>query len=516
MPGESFIVNCSCEVLPGTTPPATTRYVVSLNDLVGQVTLAGTGSTSITSSGNTITIGLTAEAGLGSVTSVGINSGSNNLTVSGSPVTTNGTITLDLALALDSIAGLTTAADQMIYTTASNTYATTSLTAFARTLLDDAAASNARSTLGLVIGTNVQAWSSDLDSFVTNVAWGPGPQLQLTGSLDVTDPVTFGDNLTVAGTFTSTGLISGANGASISGDVTAATFTGSGAALTGLSASNVSTGTLAVARGGTNISSYTIGDLIYASGATTLSKLADVAAGSYLRSGGVATAPVWSTLTLPNTATTGDILYASASNTISRLADVATGSVIISGGVGAAPTYGKVTSAHVDSTIPTMSAGVNADLTEFFNPITFTDVVTLSANVQVGGGLEDGSSSVGNANDVLISTGTGVVWSTGLDISTLTINTSLSTEGTITAGGTTGAQTINKMSGTVRFAGGASSLVVTNSLCTTSSRVLAVCTTNDTTAYVKNVVATSGAFTITLGAAATAETEVSFFLFNIS
>lgn len=52
---------------------------------------------------------------------------------------------------------------------------------------------------------------------------------------------------------------------------------------------------LTPAQGGTGISSYTIGDLIYASATTTLSKLADVAVGSALISGGVATAPSWST-----------------------------------------------------------------------------------------------------------------------------------------------------------------------------------------------------------------------------
>lgn len=66
--------------------------------------------------------------------------------------------------ALASIAGLTTAADTMIYTTASNVYATTPLTAFGRSLIDDAAAVNARSTLGLVIGTNVQAQNAALSS----------------------------------------------------------------------------------------------------------------------------------------------------------------------------------------------------------------------------------------------------------------------------------------------------------------------------------------------------------------
>lgn len=52
-------------------------------------------------------------------------------------------------------------------------------------------------------------------------------------------------------------------------------------------------GTLGVAKGGTNITSYTIGDLIYASGTTTLSKLADVAVGNVLLSGGVGVAPAY-------------------------------------------------------------------------------------------------------------------------------------------------------------------------------------------------------------------------------
>ena len=49
---------------------------------------------------------------------------------------------------LTSISGLTTTADRMIYTTASDTYAVTPLTSFARTLLDDTTSTAARTTLG--------------------------------------------------------------------------------------------------------------------------------------------------------------------------------------------------------------------------------------------------------------------------------------------------------------------------------------------------------------------------------
>ena len=48
-----------------------------------------------------------------------------------------------------SIAGLTTAADQMIYTTGSNTYAVTPLTSAGRALIDDSDAAAQRTTLGL-------------------------------------------------------------------------------------------------------------------------------------------------------------------------------------------------------------------------------------------------------------------------------------------------------------------------------------------------------------------------------
>jgi hypothetical protein len=59
-----------------------------------------------------------------------------------------------------------------------------------------------------------------------------------------------------------------------------------------IAASQVTSGTLAVAQGGTNIASYTIGDTLYASGATTLSKLALGTQGFVLTAG--ATGPVWS------------------------------------------------------------------------------------------------------------------------------------------------------------------------------------------------------------------------------
>lgn len=102
--------------------------------------------------------------------------------------------------------------------------------------------------------------------------------------------------------------------------------------------SNV-TGTLAANHGGTGIASYAVGDMLYASASTTLSKLSDVAAGSYLRSGGVTTAPLWSTLTLPNSATQGDLMVATGANAVGSVAAVASGQVLTSAGTSTVPAY---------------------------------------------------------------------------------------------------------------------------------------------------------------------------------
>lgn len=73
------------------------------------------------------------------------------------------------------------------------------------------------------------------------------------------------------------------------------------------------------AQGGTGQTTYTIGDLLYASASNALSKLADVAAGAYLRSGGAGIAPLWSTLLLPNSSAQGDIFISTAANVMTSL-----------------------------------------------------------------------------------------------------------------------------------------------------------------------------------------------------
>jgi hypothetical protein len=98
--------------------------------------------------GDTAVTGIDINSGSIDGTAIGANSASTGNFTSLSISGTDYTSTINDA-GLASIAGLTTAADKMIYTTAADTYATTSLTAFGRSLIDDADASAARTTLGL-------------------------------------------------------------------------------------------------------------------------------------------------------------------------------------------------------------------------------------------------------------------------------------------------------------------------------------------------------------------------------
>jgi hypothetical protein len=54
----------------------------------------------------------------------------------------------------------------------------------------------------------------------------------------------------------------------------------------------------------------------------------------------------------------GDLVYANTTTTLAKLADVAVGNALISGGVGSAPSYGKIGLAtHVDGTLPVANGG---------------------------------------------------------------------------------------------------------------------------------------------------------------
>jgi hypothetical protein len=74
----------------------------------------------------------------------------------------------------------------------------------------------------------------------------------------------------------------------------------------------------------------------------------------------VATLPAGSGGTGIASYTVGDLVYADTTTSLAKLADVATGNVLISGGVGVAPSYGKVgLTTHVSGVLPTANGGTN-------------------------------------------------------------------------------------------------------------------------------------------------------------
>jgi hypothetical protein len=214
-----------------------------------------------------------------------------------------------------------------------------------------------------------------------------------TNGLRVSGTVTF-DNLATNGlvkTSGGTGLLSVATAGTdyLTPTTGVTTFSGSTTGLTPATATSGAitlAGTLIAGNGGTGQSTYAIGDLLSANTTTTLSKVADVAAGQPLLSGGVSTLPAYAgytfsgtaaqTYTFPTTSKTlaandgsnltiasqaiGDILTATSTTAYSRLADAATGNALISGGAGVAPSYGKIgLTTHVSGTLATANGGTN-------------------------------------------------------------------------------------------------------------------------------------------------------------
>jgi hypothetical protein len=117
--------------------------------------------------------------------------------------------------------------------------------------------------------------------------------------------------------------------------------------------------------GGTGLTSYTAGDTLYYASGTTLTKLAIGATDYVMTSSG--SAPQWSASlkaiaggTGQTSYAVGDLLYANTTTTLAKLADVATGNALISGGVGVAPSWGKIgLTTHVSGTLPTANGGTN-------------------------------------------------------------------------------------------------------------------------------------------------------------
>ena len=214
---------------------------------------------------------------------------------------------------------------------------------------------------GQVLSTNGTganpSWLSAAGSgTVMSVATGTG----LTGG-----PITSSGTISIANTAVSAGSYGsqsavGTFTVNAQGQLTAASSTP-----IAIAASQITSGTLPVAQGGTGIASYTIGDLIYASGTTTLSTLADVATGNALLSGGVGGAPSWGKVNLTSAISgtlpvanggTGQsialtqygVIYGASTTAMGVTAAGATGQVLV-GNTSAAPSWSTLSSLAVSS-----------------------------------------------------------------------------------------------------------------------------------------------------------------------
>lgn len=109
------------------------------------------------------------------------------------------------------------------------------------------------------------------------------------------------------------------------------------------------------------------------------------------------------------TYTLGDLVFASATNVLGKLADVATGNALLSGGVGAAPSYGKVTlTGHVSGILPvanggtgvaTLSGLVKGNGTSAMTAATAAEIVAAIGSTPVANATTASSCS-GNASTV--------------------------------------------------------------------------------------------------------------------
>lgn len=132
---------------------------------------------------------------------------------------------------------------------------------------------------------------------------------------------------------------------------------------------------LAASSGGTGQSSYTVGDLLYASGTAALSKLADVATGNALLSGGVGVAPFYGKVGL-TTHITGTLAVGNGGSGATSLTGYLKGN-------GASPFTAVATIPNTDitglGTISTKNVGVSGSFTaQSGETITVTDGIITS------------------------------------------------------------------------------------------------------------------------------------------
>ena len=198
------------------------------------------------------------------------------------------------------------------------------------------------------------------------------------------------------------------------GTITAAFFTGSGVNLTNLNASNISTGTLSVSRGGTGLNTIPLGSLLIGNGANTLLQTTNLSwdntnsilnatnfSGSYSGSGAglinlnvsnanAGTLPIGRGGTGTTTFISGRLLYGDGVNPLAQSANL--------------------TWNNTNNTLNTTNVNSSA---YFINGSPFTPYTLPTANAATLGGIKVGNNLSIDGNGVLSATSSGL---TGADI----------------------------------------------------------------------------------------------------
>ena len=463
-------------VQSGTTVQISTGQIVSLangssGNLPFSVSIGGTGDTTLTQNGLLLGNGISPITAISPVASgsVLISNGTSSAPSFSSSPTLSGTITAAGYIANKAITG---SLSQGAFAYGSLNYSDTNIYASLNT--------NVNSYSQIIIGNQSSGASASTDVIV--------------GNDQTTASAYFGDFGMNSSGFSGTGSLSLANAvflSSTSSDLAIGTTTsnaihfvvnnGATDAATISSAGVLSLSTaLPATSGGTGQASYAIGDILYASTTTALSRLADVATGNALISGGVSTAPSWGKIglathvsgTLPvgnggtgqsSNWTQWGAIYASTTGVLASTATGTTGQPLIANST-SGPAFGTLAlgtaNTNVSGTLTVTNGGTGAG--------------TFTANGIIYGNTTSalGVTAAGTTGQILIgNTSAAPSWSNATSVAVTSI--SFGTTGLTPNTATQGAVTV---AGTLATANGGTNLTTftaaNNAIYSTSASVL--------------------------------------------